>query len=243
MSISQLAKTISESPTLKMNEIAKIMKDRGEAVIHLGGGEPKSKVPQDALIAAATKLNSAEIRYTPVDGTVEMKKAIIRYTEENYNRLVSPDNIIVSNGAKQSCSVLLQAIVNPQDEVICIAPYWVSYPEMIKIAYGSPVIVKPEDGTFHPTMKDIEQAVSSYTKAIIINSPGNPSGVMYSKEFIAEIVGFCEKKGIYLIMDDIYHKLIFDGRKPISSYDYAKDQSENSKLIIINGVSNSLILS
>jgi aspartate aminotransferase len=237
MSISQLAKSISESPTLKMNEIAKIMKDRGEAVIHLGGGEPKSKVPQDALIAAATKLNSAEIRYTPVDGTVEMKKAIIRYTEENYNRLVSPDNIIVSNGAKQSCSILLQAIINPQDEVICIAPYWVSYPEMIKIAYGTPVIVKPEDGTFHPTMKDIEQAVSSYTKAIILNSPGNPSGVMYSKEFMAEIIQFCEKKGIYLIMDDIYHKLVFDGRKPISCYDFAKDQTENSKLIIINGIS------
>jgi aspartate aminotransferase len=237
MSISQLAKSISESPTLKMNEIAKIMADRGEAVIHLGGGEPKSKVPQDAIIAAATKLNSAEIRYTPVDGTVEMKKAIIRYTEENYNKLVAPENIIVSNGAKQSCSVLLQAIINPQDEVICIAPYWVSYPEMVKIAYGVPVIVRPEDGTFHPRIKDIEQAVSSYTRAIILNSPGNPSGVMYSKEFIAEIVDFCEKKGIYLIMDDIYHKLIFDGRKPISCYDFARDHSDNSKLVVINGVS------
>ena len=237
MSISQLAKTISESPTLKMNEIAKLMRDRGEAVIHLGGGEPKSKVPQDALIAAATKLDSAEIRYTPVDGTLEMKKAIIRYTEENYKKLVSPENIIVSNGAKQSCSVLLQAIINPQDEVICIAPYWVSYPEMIKIAYGTPVIVRPEDGTFHPTVKDIEQAVSSYTRAIIINSPGNPSGVMYSKEFMQEIVSFCEQKGIYLIMDDIYHKLIFDGRKPLSVYQFARDDSENSKLIVINGVS------
>jgi aspartate aminotransferase len=237
MSISQLAKTIAESPTLKMNEIAKQMKARGEAVIHLGGGEPNSKVPIDAVLAASTKLNSAEIRYTPVDGTVELKKAIIRYTEENYHKTVAPENIIVSNGAKQALSILLQTIINPQDEVIVIAPYWVSYPEMVKIAYGTPVIVKPEDGSFQPRMQDIEQSVSSYTKAMIINSPGNPSGVVYTKEFIAEIVAFCEKKGIYLIMDDIYHKLIFDGLKPISCYDYAKDQSEKSKLIVINGVS------
>jgi aspartate aminotransferase len=237
MSISQLAKSIPESPTLKMNEIAKQMKARGESVIHLGGGEPNAKVPMDAILAASAKLNSAEIRYTPVDGTLDLKKAIIRYTEENYHKTVAPENIIASNGAKQALSILLQAIINPQDEVICLAPYWVSYPEMIKIAYGTPVIVKPEDGTFHPRMQDIEQAVGSYTKAIIVNSPGNPSGVMYSKEFIAEIVAFCEKKGIYLIMDDIYHKLIFDGLKPISCYNYAKDQSEKSKLIVINGVS------
>jgi aspartate aminotransferase len=237
MSISQLAKSIAESPTLKMNEIAKQMKARGEAVIHLGGGEPQAKVPIDAILAASSKLNSAEIRYTPVDGTLEIKKAIIRYTEENYHKTVAPENIIVSNGAKQALSILLQAIVNPQDEVICIAPYWVSYPEMIKIAYGTPVIVLPEDGTFHPRMQDIEQSVSSYTKAIILNTPGNPSGVVYSREFIAEIVAFCEKKGIYLIMDDIYHKLIFDGLKPVSCYDYAKDQYEKSKLVVINGVS------
>ena len=237
MSISQLAKSISESPTLKMNEIAKQMKARGESVIHLGGGEPNSKVPMDAILAASAKLNSAEIRYTPVDGTLDLKKAIIRYTEENYNKTVAPENIIVSNGAKQALSILLQTIINPQDEVICLAPYWVSYPEMIKIAYGTPVIVKPEDGSFHPRMQDIEQAAGSYTKAIIVNSPGNPSGVMYSKEFIAQIVAFCEKKGIYLIFDDIYHKLIFDGLKPVSCYNYAKDQSEKSKLIVINGVS------
>jgi aspartate aminotransferase len=237
MSISQLAKSIAESPTLKMNEIAKQMKARGESVIHLGGGEPNAKVPMDAVLAASAKLNSAEIRYTPVDGTKDLKKAIIRYTEENYNKTVVPENIIVSNGAKQALSILLQAIINPQDEVICLAPYWVSYPEMVKIAYGTPVIVRPEDGSFHPKLQDIEQAMSSYTKAIIVNSPGNPSGVMYSKEFIAEIVAFCEKKGIYLIMDDIYHKLIFDGLKPISCYDFAKDQTEKSKLIVINGVS------
>jgi len=237
MSISQLAKSLPASPTLKMNEMAKLLKDRGEPVIHLGGGEPKSKVPLDAILSASAKLNSAEIRYTPSDGTPEMKKAIIRYTEENYDKIVGPENVIVSNGAKQSVSVLLQAILNPQDEVVILAPYWVSYPEMVKICYGIPVIVAPEDGRFHPRMQDIEQAITSYTKAVIVNSPGNPAGVLYSKEFIAEIVRFCEKKGLYLIMDDIYHRLVYDGKTPISCYDFAKNHSNKSKLIVINGVS------
>jgi aspartate aminotransferase len=237
MSISQLAKSISESPTLKMNEIAKQMMARGEPVIHLGGGEPKSKVPIDAVLSSTTKLNSLEINSTPPGGTVEMKKAIIRYTENNYGKSIAPENIIVSNGAKQSVSVLLQAILDPHDEVFCLAPYWVSYPDMVKIAYSVPVIVKPEDGSFHPRMQDIEQAVSPHTKAIIVNSPGNPSGIMFSKEFIAEIVQFCEKKDIYVIMDDIYHKLIFDGIKPISSFDFAKQPLDNGKLVVINGVS------
>jgi aspartate aminotransferase len=237
MSISQLAKSISESPTLRMNEIAKQMMARGEAVIHLGGGEPKAKVPIDAILASSTKLNALEINNTPPSGTPEIKKAIIRYTENNYGKSVAPENIIVSNGAKQSVSVLLQAILNPNDEVICLAPYWVSYPEMIKIAYGVPVKVKPEDGSFHPRMQDIEQAVSPHTKAIIVNSPGNPSGILFSKEFIAEIVQYCEKKSIYLIMDDIYHKLIFDGLKPISCYDYARQPLDKSNLVVVNGVS------
>jgi len=108
---------------------------------------------------------------------------------------------------------------------------------MVKMCYGIPVIVTPEDGSFHPRMKDIEQKVSSYTKAVIVNSPNNPSGIMYKEEFIAEIVDFCERKGIYCIMDDIYHKLIFDGRKPISAYKYTNKDIENSKVIVVNGIS------
>jgi aspartate aminotransferase len=108
---------------------------------------------------------------------------------------------------------------------------------MVKLCGAVPVPVRPEDGSFHPRIQEIEQNVTSYTKAVIINSPNNPSGVMYSEEFIGEIVEFCEKRGLYLIMDDIYHRLIFDGRKPINCYDYAKDLSENSKLVVVNGVS------
>jgi aspartate aminotransferase len=237
MSISQIARSIGQSATLKLNEIAAILRDKGEPVIHLGGGEPKTKPPIDALIAAAGLLNSGEVRYTPADGVPALKKAIIRYTEEFYHRKVEPENVMASGGAKQAIMVCLQAILNPQEEVIFPAPYWVSYPEMVKLCGAIPVPVLPEDGTFYPRLADIERRVTSYTKAVIINSPNNPSGAMYSAQFIAEIVGFCEKRGLYLILDDIYHRLIFDGRKPINCYAYAKDTIESSKLVLVNGVS------
>ena len=201
MNVSQLAKSIAESPTLKLNEEARLLKEKGEAVIHLGAGEPKNKAPINAILSSAAKLNTGDVKYTPTDGTPSLKKAIIRYTEENYDKMVAPENIIVSAGAKQSVYNLLYTILNPQEEVIILAPYWVSYPEMVRMCYGVPVIVTPEDGSFHPRMKDIEQKVSSYTKAIIINSPNNPSGIMYKEEFISEIIEFCEQKGIYCIME------------------------------------------
>lgn len=237
MSISLIGRSIHESATLKLNEKAAILRRKGEPIIHLGGGEPKSKVPLDAIVSAVGHLNTAEIRYTPADGTPEMKQAIIRYTEDFYNRKVEPENVIASGGAKQAVMVCLQAVLNPQEEVIFPAPYWVSYPEMAKLCGAIPVPVYPEDGTFYPRLQDIEQVVTSYTKAVIINSPNNPSGAMYSEGFIADIVEFCEKRDLYLIMDDIYHRLIFDGRKPINCYNYAKDLSENSKLVVVNGVS------
>ena len=157
-------------------------------------------------------LSDGDVKYTPTDGTPSLKKAIIRYTEEHYDRLVAPENVIVSAGAKQAIFNLLYTILNPQDEVVILAPYWVSYPEMVKMVYGVPVIVTPEDGTFHPRMEEIERAVSAYTKAIIVNSPNNPSGVVYHDGFMSEIVEFCERKNLFLIMDDIYHKLVFDGK-------------------------------
>jgi aspartate aminotransferase len=237
MSISQIARTIGESVTLKLNETAAILREKGEPVIHLGGGEPRSKAPIDALVAAAGMLNSGEVRYTPPDGIPALKKAIIRYTEEFYGRVVEPENVMASGGAKQAIMVALQAVLNPQEEVIFPAPYWVSYPEMAKLCGAVPVPVLPEDGTFYPRIQDIEEKVGPYTKAVIINSPNNPSGAMYSEEFIAGIVRYCEKRDLYLVMDDIYHRLVFDGRKPINCYDYALDKSENSKLVVVNGVS------
>lgn len=237
MRVSQLAQSIAESPTLKLNEEARLLREKGEAVIHLGAGEPKNKAPINAILSSAAKLVTGDIKYTPTDGTPGLKKAIIRYTEENYDRCVAPENVIVSAGAKQSVYNVLYSIINPQDEVIILAPYWVSYPEMVRMVLGVPVIVTPEDGTFYPRMEDIKKVVGSNTRAIIINSPNNPSGVVYSDEFIKEIVDFCETKGIYLIIDDIYHKLIFDGRKAPNAYSHTKKDIENTMVILVNGIS------
>jgi aspartate aminotransferase len=237
MSLSLIAKSIKASPTLKLNEKFAILREKGDPVIHLGGGEPKSKAPMDAMLAAVALLNSGEVRYAPADGIPALKQAIIRYTEEFYERKVKPEHVIASSGAKQAIMVALQAVLNPQEEVIFPAPYWVSYPDMAKLIGAIPVPALPEDGTFYPRFKDIEDRVGSYTKCVIINSPNNPTGAMYSEEFIADVVEFCEKKDIWLIMDDIYHRLIFDGRKPINCYNYTKKKDENSKLIVINGVS------
>jgi aspartate aminotransferase len=237
MSISKLAGSINESPTLALNEKARLLRVKGDPVIHLGGGEPKNKAPITAVLGSAAKLRAGDIKYAPTDGLPSLKKAIIRYTEDYYGRLVSPDNVIVSTGAKQSIYNLLFSLVNPQDEVIILAPYWVSYPDMIRMVYGIPVIVTPEDGTFQPRMEEIEESVSSYTKVIIINSPNNPSGMMYPDSFIADIVDFCERKGIYLIFDDIYHRLTFDGRQPKSPYEFTDKDIENSRVIVVNGIS------
>jgi len=236
MSVSELASAIVESPTLRLNEEARLLRERGEPVIHLGIGEPKNKTPITAILSSAAKLSQGDVKYCPSDGLPSLKKAIIRYTEEAYDKVVAPENVIVSSGAKQALFNILYTILNPQDEVVILAPYWVSYPEMVKMVYGVPVIVTPEDGSFHPRMADIERAVSSSTKALIVNSPNNPSGIVYTEAFIAQIVDFCERKKIYLIMDDIYHKLVFDGRVAPPCYRFTTKDLEDSRLIVVNGI-------
>jgi aspartate aminotransferase len=237
MILSHLARSIAESPTLRLNEEARILRERGEPVINLGIGEPKNKAPIMAVLSSASKLNAGDIKYTPPDGTPSMKKAIIRYTEDNYDRIVAPENVIVSSGAKQCLYNLFFSILNPQDEVIILAPYWVSYPEIVKMCYGVPVIVTPEDGTFTPRISEIERAVSSYTRAIVINSPNNPSGAVFSEQFIAQVVELCERKNLYLVMDDIYHRLVFDGQKAVPAYRFSNLDVDNSNIVVINGIS------
>ena len=236
MKLSKLASEIAESPTLALNEEARLLRERGEPVIHLGIGEPKNKTPINAILSSAAKLSSGEVKYTPADGTLALKKAIIRYTEENYDRLVAPENVLVTNGAKQSLFNILYSILNPQDEAIILAPYWVSYPEIVKMCNARAVVVTPEDGTFTPRFEDIERAVTSYTRAIIVNSPNNPSGAIYPPELIEKLVQFCESKGIFMVCDDIYHKLTFDHKEAIPAYRYTKKDIEDSYVIVVNGV-------
>jgi aspartate aminotransferase len=236
MSLSKIANAIPASPTLALNEEARILKEKGEPVIHLGIGEPKNKTPITAILSSAAKLAGGDVKYVPTDGTPSLKKAIIRYSEENYDLVVAPQNIIVSDGAKQSLFNILFTICNPQDEVIVIAPYWVSYPEMIRMMGAIPIIVTPEDGSFIPRFDEIERVIGSYTKAIIVNSPNNPSGMVYPEELISKIVEICERKGIYMICDDIYHKLVFDSLEAFPACKYTKKDVENSTIILVNGV-------
>lgn len=236
MRLSRLASEIAESPTLALNEEARLLRERGEPVIHLGIGEPKNKTPLNAVLASAAKLTSGEVKYTPTDGVPSLKKAVISYTEENYDRLVAPENVIVTNGAKQSLFNIFYSILNPQDEVIVLAPYWVSYPEIVKMCMGRPVIVTPEDGTFTPRFEEIEKAVTGYTRAIIVNSPNNPSGAIYPADLIEKLVDFCERRDIFLVCDDIYHKLTFDGKQAAPATRFTHADVEDSRVLIVNGV-------
>ena len=237
MSLSQIARSLKESVTLKLNQTAALLREKGEPVIHLGGGEPKSKTPLDAIVSCTSVLNTGDIKYTPPDGIPALKKAIIHYTEEHYGRRVRPENVLASSGAKQSIMVLLHAILDPKDEVIFPTPYWVSYPEMVKLAGGVPVVVRPEDGSFLPKARELADAIGPYTKAIILNSPNNPSGVMYPRELIAEVVALCAERSLYLIMDDTYNRLVFDGQAPVNCYEYSREDLDESKLVVINCVS------
>ena len=236
MNLSRLASSIPVSPTIALNEEARLLREKGEPVIHLGIGEPKNKAPITAILSSAAKLSGGDVKYVPTDGTPSLKKAIVRYMDEYYNRKVAPYNIIVSDGAKQCLWNILYTVCDPQDEVIITAPFWVSYPEMIKMIGAIPVIITPEDGSFIPRFDEIERAVSSYTKAIIINSPNNPSGMIFPEELIASLVELCETKGIYLICDDIYNRLVFDGNIATPAYKYTTRDVENSKIIVVNGV-------
>jgi len=238
MILSALAKAIPPSPTLSLNEQARVLKEKGEAVVHLGAGEPKNKAPAAAIQGGTANLAAGMVKYTPTSGLPSLKKAIVRYTEEFYGRSVGTQHIIVSSGAKLALYNAMFTILNPGDEVIILAPYWVSYPEMIRMVGAVPVVVTPGDGSFFPRMdEDIIPAVSPRTRIIIVNSPNNPSGVMYPADFIARVVQFCEEKDIFLIMDDIYHRLIFDGKQPISPYAYTRKDPDSTRIIAINGVS------
>jgi aspartate aminotransferase len=236
MSFSQLASSIAESPTLKLNEEARLLRERGESVIHLGIGEPKNRTPEAAVAAATAVLQKGEVKYTSTDGTPGLKRAILGYTARNYGRTVEPANVIVSSGAKQSLFNLLYALLDPQDEVVLLAPYWVSYPEITRMCRAVPVVVTAADGGFRPTLAEVERALTPRSKALICNSPNNPSGVMYDDDFVAGLVRLCETRGIWLVMDDIYHKLVFDGRRAPSAWSFTTRGIEETKVVLINGV-------
>jgi aspartate aminotransferase len=229
--------SIGESVTLKLNAEAARMRADGEPVIHLGGGEPKSLAPASAREAGITMLKSGEVRYTPAAGTPAMRDAIIRYTERFYGRRVERANVMASAGAKQAIMVALMALVDPGDEVVFPVPYWVSYPEMARLAGGVPVAVYPGDGSFQPTVDEMLAAITPRTRVVMLNSPNNPSRKVFDGDFLRGVIQACEEKGIYVLMDDIYHRLVFDNRPTVHGYECTDRSVEDSKVVILNGVS------
>ena len=234
MDISKLAETIGDSPTLQLNAKAKHLKEEGKPVIHLGGGEPHSLTPKSAIDAGIEKLKSGKVKYTASGGTKSLKEAVVKHTERVYGIKVKPENILISNGAKQAIYNFLLAAINPGDEIIFPAPYWVSYPEMTKLSGAKPIVISPPKNSFEPAIEDIRSAVTKKTKVIMLNSPNNPSGAVYSNKLIEQVVKLCREKNIYLLADDIYRQLVFDGIKPASIYDFA---GNTDNLVAINGVS------
>jgi aspartate aminotransferase len=237
MPFSKLADAIGASVTLKLNAQAARMRAAGDPVIHLGGGEPKSLAPVAAIDAGIAMLKTGEIRYTPAAGTPAMRDAIIAYTKKFYARDVERPNVMASAGAKQAIMVTLLALVDPQDEVVFPVPYWVSYPDMTRLAGGVPVPVHAADGSFQPTLDEMTAAITPRTKVVLLNSPNNPSGKVYDRDWLRGLVQYCEERDIYVMMDDIYHRLVFDGQKAVHCYECTDREVDDSKVIILNGVS------
>lgn len=233
MELSNLSKIIGDSPTLKLNAKAAELKKAGEPIVHLGGGEPVELAPKGAVEAMLKKVQSGKIKYSPASGLPELKSAVCAYTKEHYGKEITNANVIITGGAKQAIYNFLLSAVNPGDEVIFPAPYWVSYPEMVRLVGGVPVVVRPSQG-IKVSIEEIKAAITPKTKAIMFNSPNNPSGVLFESEFIKELVELCEQKNLWLMTDDIYHQLVFGGKKAPSPFAYAKNPDN---IVAINGVS------
>lgn len=233
--LSNKAKAISPSPTLAIDAKFKQMKANGEDVVGFGCGEPDFDTPQHIKDAAIEAINNGMTKYTPAAGTLDLRKAVAKKFEEENGLLYAPTDIVVSNGAKHSLVNAFMAILNPGDEVIIPAPFWVSYPEMVKIADGMPIIINTtEANDFKATVADFQRALSPKTKAIIINSPSNPTGMVYTKDELKALADFAVKHNLYVISDEIYEHLIYEGEHiSIASF----NEKIKELTIVINGVS------
>ena len=236
MRFSQIASTICESPTLRLNQVAARLRAAGEPVIHLGGGEPVTLAPPEAVRAAVDYVSTGAVRYAPAAGLPEMRAAIAADHARVYGVHPDPAHVIATGGAKQAIMLAMYALIDPGDEVLFPCPYWVSYPEMVKLAGGVPKPIVPADPQFHVTAAEIEAQLTPRTRMLLINSPNNPCGALLAEHLIRDIVSLCEQRGIWLVMDDIYHQLVFDGRSAPNPYATAA-AIDDSRLIVVNGVS------
>lgn len=236
MQISKRVQSIKPSLTLEIDAKAKALKQQGVDIINFGVGEPDFDTPINIKEAAISAINSGFTKYCPVAGTPELKNAIINKLKRDNNLTYSREEIIVSCGAKHSIYNIFQSIIDDGDEVIIPAPFWISYTDMITLAGGKPVIIKTNDKTdFKVTSDEIEKTLTSKTKAIIVNSPSNPTGTTYTPDELRAIAKICVKNKVIIISDDIYEKLTYGNFKFTSIVEVCPEAKELT--ILVNGVS------
>ena len=236
--IAKRALAIKPSPTLATAAKAKALKAQGYDVVDFGVGEPDFDTPDNVKEAAMRAIRSGFTKYTPASGTDELKEAVVEKLGKDNGLEYERSQIIISCGAKHSLYNIAEALFDPRDEVIIPSPYWVSYPDQVLLNDAKPVIVKTtEQEGFKLSAKKLEKAITKKTKAIILNSPSNPTGLAYDAKTLEEIAAIAVKRGIYVISDEIYEKLIYDGFRHVSIASLGPEIKNLT--IVVNGVSKS----
>ncbi len=238
MGIAKRAQAIQPSPTLAMAAKAKAMKAQGIDVVDFGVGEPDFDTPENVKQAGIKAIQLGFTKYTPVGGTDELKDAVIDKFKKDIGLQYEKSQILVSCGAKHSLYNIAEALFDPGDEVIIPSPYWVSYPEQVLLNDATPVIIETtEEEGFKISAKKLAKAITNKTKALVLNSPSNPTGLAYDKKTLEDIAALAVQKNIYVISDEIYEKLIYDGFMHTSIASLG--QEIKNLTIVVNGVSKS----
>lgn len=238
LTLSKKAMAVKPSSTLAITAKANEMKANGIDVVGFGAGEPDFNTPDNICEAAVTALHNGFTKYTPVAGTLELRKAISEKLKQFNNINYEPDQIVVSNGGKHSLTNVFSTILNPGDEVIIPSPYWLSYPEIVRLADGIPVYVRADKSqSYKISAKQLEQACTDKTKALILNSPNNPTGMVYTREELEAIAEVAVRKDIYVVADEMYEHLIYGDETHISIASLNEDIYKRT--ITCSGVSKS----
>ncbi|NLC12112.1 MAG: pyridoxal phosphate-dependent aminotransferase [Firmicutes bacterium] len=236
MQLSEKAKNISPSLTLSITASANELKQKGVDIVAFTAGEPDYNTPEHIQEAGIKAIKSGITRYTPAAGTLELREAICQKLKNDNGLDYTPEQIIVSSGAKHSLYNVFQVLLNPGDEVIIPVPYWTSYPEFVTLAGGKPVFLETKkEKNFKFSISELEELTTPRTKAIILNSPGNPTGTVFDLEDLKELAAYAVKHGIIVVSDEIYEKLIYDGLKHTSIASLNPEIKELT--IVVNGVS------
>ncbi len=233
MILSSKAVNISPSATLKIDAMAKKLKSEGRDVVGFGAGEPDFDTPENIKTAAKKALDIGLTKYTPASGSQELRAAIAKRLLDRCGLEYSPEDIVVSNGAKHSLFNIFAAILNPGDEVIIPSPYWLTYPELVMMSDGVPVYIETGD-SFKATAAQIKAAITTKTKALVLNSPSNPCGSVYSRSELEAIAKVAVEAGIFVVSDEIYDELIYEGEH-VSIASLGKEIKDLT--IVVNGMS------